>query len=336
MKQLKSEFIKDAPIDSIFEHPENPRLHDDAALEESITTIGFYGAPVVQKSTKFILAGNGRWAINKKLGATTISYFELDVDDETAKRILLADNRTNDKAGYDKGKLVALLESLAITQGELFGTGYTGKDMDDFQLQVQDVKVLPVAATDATFIDEENETEVAERKVKLKSEKAVVREMMLVYPELEYNDLISAIKHLAKHYEVKGAMPTVQRAVLDSATASGWVRSSPVQAPDAPGAAPSTPAAPEAGPAVAIDAKGQRSNLRPKELKVGDIVTIDLAGEKGSIPREIIEIKLDSTQFGSGVGVKLTGPGGSADFLDAAWAIPANEKLPLEPAEATA
>ena len=53
----------------------------------------------------------------------------VDVDDATARRILLADNRTNDLATYDDAVLAELLTALA-EDDDLLGTGWDGDDLD--------------------------------------------------------------------------------------------------------------------------------------------------------------------------------------------------------------
>ncbi|WP_438028991.1 ParB/RepB/Spo0J family partition protein [Sorangium sp. So ce233] len=108
------------PIDSVREHPENPNEGDEEALDESEQENGFYGACVVQASTGLILAGNTRHRIAKRLGHTTIPVIWLDVDDERALKILLADNGTRQGA-RTQGRMVAeILKSLPTTAG----TGY--------------------------------------------------------------------------------------------------------------------------------------------------------------------------------------------------------------------
>ena len=36
-------------------HPDNPRVHDEDALDESLEANGFYGAVLVQKSTGHVI-----------------------------------------------------------------------------------------------------------------------------------------------------------------------------------------------------------------------------------------------------------------------------------------
>ena len=119
--------VVDVPIDMVSPHPENPRVGNVDAIADSILTNGFYGALIVQKSTNHIIAGNHRWKAAVQLGMKTVPTIMVDVDDEAAVRILLADNRTSDLGTYDDSALAALLSSLP----NLDGTGYTPDDLSE-------------------------------------------------------------------------------------------------------------------------------------------------------------------------------------------------------------
>lgn len=119
-----------ATVSELTPHPANPRQGDVGAIHESIETNGFYGALIVQKSTGYVLAGNHRLIAAIHAGALDIPILEIDVDDDTATRILLADNRTNDVAGYDDDALARILEELNATALGLAGTGYDTDDLD--------------------------------------------------------------------------------------------------------------------------------------------------------------------------------------------------------------
>ncbi len=116
-------------VDRLKTHPRNPRRGDVAAIAKSIAKNGFYGAVVAQTSTGFILAGNHRFEAAKREGITDVPVVWVDVDDKTARRILLADNKTNDLAGYDDEALAALLDA-ARSDDDLVGTGYTEDDLE--------------------------------------------------------------------------------------------------------------------------------------------------------------------------------------------------------------
>lgn len=116
-------------VSDLTPHPSNPRQGDVGSIHESIDVNGFYGALIVQKSTGHVLAGNHRLKAAVASGAETVPVIEVDCDDETATRILIADNRTNDVASYDNDALANLLKELASTSG-LAGTGFDGDDLD--------------------------------------------------------------------------------------------------------------------------------------------------------------------------------------------------------------
>lgn len=129
MRVINQEHVT-VPIDAIRPHPRNPRQGDVGAIHESIENNGFYGAIIAQKSTGYILAGNHRWQAARQAGATEIPVTWVDVDDDHALRILLADNRTNDLATYDTDTLAQLLREIHADTGSLLGTGYDGDDLD--------------------------------------------------------------------------------------------------------------------------------------------------------------------------------------------------------------
>lgn len=111
-------------IARLLPHPKNSRLHESSVIEESVKENGFYGVIVAQRSTGYILAGHGRLKALAKSGATEVDVCWLDVDDERALKILLADNRTNDLAAYNEDALKATLQSILDDGGTLYGTGF--------------------------------------------------------------------------------------------------------------------------------------------------------------------------------------------------------------------
>ncbi len=107
-------------------YDKNPRKGNVKAIAESLKTNSQYRPIVVQKSSMKILAGNHTWKAAKELGWKKIAVVFVDVNDEEAKRIVLADNRTNDLADYDNEVLAELLKDL----GTSTGTGYSEDDMN--------------------------------------------------------------------------------------------------------------------------------------------------------------------------------------------------------------
>lgn len=109
-------------------HPDNPQEGDKEAIAESIDENGFFGYVIVQKSTNRVIAGWHRCSEAIKAGLETIPAMILDVSDDQAVRILLADNRTQSrmKGSVRNDRLVENLKRIQAKKGTLRGTGYSG------------------------------------------------------------------------------------------------------------------------------------------------------------------------------------------------------------------
>ena len=105
--------------------PGNPRRGDVAMIAESLKANGQYRPLIVQKSTGHVLSGNHTLRAAIDLGFERIDVVFADVDDVTAKRIVLVDNRSADAATYSQDDLAALLASV----DDFTGTGYTTDDL---------------------------------------------------------------------------------------------------------------------------------------------------------------------------------------------------------------
>ncbi len=120
------------PLSRLTPHPKNARSGDVGAVYQSIEANGFFGALVVQKSTNHILVGNHRFLAAREAKLPEVPVLWVDVDDERALRILLADNKTSDDASYNTQALADLLAHLAnTTEAGLIGTGFSGDELDD-------------------------------------------------------------------------------------------------------------------------------------------------------------------------------------------------------------
>lgn len=137
--------VHDIPVGDLALLPGNPRQGDIGAVSESMRVNGVYQPIIVNRGTLTgrpfeVIAGNHRAQAAQQLGHDTIPAVILDVDDEQAARIALADNRTSDLATYDNDALVAMLQNLP----DLAGTGYDGDDLDDL-LKGQELDLAALA-----------------------------------------------------------------------------------------------------------------------------------------------------------------------------------------------
>lgn len=115
------------PVASVKPYGRNPRRGDVREIANSLRKTGQYRPIVVNKRTGEVLAGNHTLRAAQSLGWEDIAATFVDVDEDTAARIVLVDNRSNDLAGYDDELLLELLQSLP----DLDGTGYDEDALDD-------------------------------------------------------------------------------------------------------------------------------------------------------------------------------------------------------------
>jgi len=116
-------------LDDLKEYPNNARRGDVSVLVESLKINGQYRPIVVQKSTKFVLAGNHLLRAAKILGWDQVDAVVVDVDDQKALKIVLADNRTADLGDYNTDLLATLLADLE----DFEGTGYSLADIEELE-----------------------------------------------------------------------------------------------------------------------------------------------------------------------------------------------------------
>lgn len=131
---LEQEFTT-LPVGDLRPHPDNPNKGDLDVIEGSMRRVGFFGAVLAQaprgrRKYHRILDGEQRWTVARDTGADTVPVIVVDVDDETALRILAVANRAN-RLGHDaEDELAALLAKLNDTDDGLDGTGYLSTDLD--------------------------------------------------------------------------------------------------------------------------------------------------------------------------------------------------------------
>lgn len=115
-------------LDSLKPWKRNPRRGDVEAIKESLQANGQYRPIVVnRRAGRYeVLAGNHTVAAMRELGWETAQANVLEVGEDAARRIMLADNRTSDLASYDPQALAAELAEL----DGLEGTAYESADLE--------------------------------------------------------------------------------------------------------------------------------------------------------------------------------------------------------------
>ena len=114
-------------IDLIQPHPSNPRIGDVATIADSLKVNGQYSPIVVWNDT--IIAGTHTWKAAKSLGWKEVAITRYEGSERDALKILLADNRTADKATYDNEILLEVLGKVRTLEG----TGFDADDVGDLE-----------------------------------------------------------------------------------------------------------------------------------------------------------------------------------------------------------
>ena len=135
--------IETRELDALTEWEGNARQGDVDVIKESMRTNGVFQPIIVQASTGKIIAGNHRYKALVELHReapdswpSKVSVIPLDVTDEEALRIHLADNKTSDDAEWDIRALVAQLDEVTAQPSGLTGTGFDEDDLNDLRDQL--------------------------------------------------------------------------------------------------------------------------------------------------------------------------------------------------------
>ena len=107
--------IQEVPLSDLCADPANPRTHDERNLEAIKASLREHGQVeplIVQKTTRMIIAGNGRAEAMKALGWQNAQVVMLDVNDTQARQLSIKLNRTAELAGWDATVLEQHLRDL--------------------------------------------------------------------------------------------------------------------------------------------------------------------------------------------------------------------------------
>lgn len=142
--------VEKVEIDALHPYHRNPRRGNVGKIAESLRARGQYRPIVVNRGTyteypNEILAGNHTWQAAKSLKWDTIQVTFVDVDEDQAAQIVLADNRLADIGSYDVSALAEVIDSVS---DPTLGTGYTDDDIAEILAAVAPKK-LPGADEDA-------------------------------------------------------------------------------------------------------------------------------------------------------------------------------------------
>jgi DNA modification methylase len=111
------------PLEGILPDPENARTHDEDNLRAIVASLRQFGQRkpiVVNRTTKYIEAGNGTYDAARRISWTHLAVVWVEDDPASARGFSLADNRAAELADWDQLKLESLLAATADDSPELY------------------------------------------------------------------------------------------------------------------------------------------------------------------------------------------------------------------------
>lgn len=206
MSELSVETIG---IDTVQPHPDNARVGDVSAIAESLERFGQVKPILVQKSTGYVVAGNHTREAAKSLGWDEIAAVLLDMDDDTAKAYLLADNRLSDRAKYDQEKLYELLSG----ELDLDGTGY---DLDYVESLGDALGAHVVDDTETGEVIKNAPPAAGAATAAAKAPAEAMRDIVMLMTVSRAAAFGEKVGELQKKWGTKTVVDTVERAVVEA------------------------------------------------------------------------------------------------------------------------
>lgn len=121
--------VIDLDTEALRPNPRNPRQHPEdqiTRLMASLRTDGQTKPIVARKENLMLIAGHGVHQAATRLGLPRLNVVLMDVDQKTADRIMLGDNRHSDLSTSDQERVAELLRE--IDEQDWLATGYAPEE----------------------------------------------------------------------------------------------------------------------------------------------------------------------------------------------------------------
>lgn len=138
------------PIGEVMENPRNDRVHPRSQIDLIKASVAEFGQPrpiLVRKANRMMIAGHGVRLAMIEMGHTEIDSLLWDVDQRTADKFLLADNRFAELSHSDPDRRRSLLEGLR--DDEFAAIGFLPEEIanivkNDYEIAVEEIDTDPV------------------------------------------------------------------------------------------------------------------------------------------------------------------------------------------------
>jgi ParB-like chromosome segregation protein Spo0J len=192
-------------VELLIPHPDNPRRGDVPAIMRSLERFGQVKPIIVQRSTNYVVAGNHTLQAAKELGWSSVDVQFMDLDDETARAYLIADNATADRATYDKGAKAKLYGTLLGDQ-MLVDMGIA----DEYEKLREELQEHPEKKRNKVEIDD---VDLEEESEEVPDAPVPMREIPLRMPADELSEFSQKILDLQHLWELRTLVEIIKRSV---------------------------------------------------------------------------------------------------------------------------
>lgn len=139
--------IVSASLIELRPNPRNPNKHSEDQINRLMASLRRDGQtrPVLaRKANNMLIAGHGVHTSARRLGWERIQVIFLDVDQPTADRIMLADDRLGTLSELDHRRVADLMKE--ISEGDWLATGYTVEEASKLfdSSEIKDLEVFEI------------------------------------------------------------------------------------------------------------------------------------------------------------------------------------------------
>lgn len=225
---MTTEFVETrmVPLSELTPFPGNARRGNRAKLVESLEANGQYrslNVRLMDDGELIVLCGNNTLEALEARGDDAARCEIVKCDDDTALRINLVDNKSNDEATYDDKARAALIDLLG---GEIRGSGYDEDEADAIVARYEEPEVTQLHEPEVAEYNDDAE----ERQARVKShggddsktmESRGIRDIFIPLPVAQADELGRLIMALR---ETWGALPQGEILLKASRVAVGAIK----------------------------------------------------------------------------------------------------------------